>query len=508
MGPHDTAETKAKTAELGLYFQPRGGCNEDDVGSNCCQITYGWQDDGGLHGDTILVGLGAHPIRRTPDGPMQKAPDILDLLDPQAPQKTHRTLRAIFLQHGHGDDDEGILRYLEHGYRLPPIYGDELTISIQKEKLRGRIHKGAWPQLHVVKPGAPVQVGPFTLEAVQMGHTLSSSGLVVKAGGMAAFMTGDFKLDQTTLTPSTDLKRIAEMGRKKEIDALFLDSTRADKQGHPTPEADVREAVRNIAALHPNKRINIVVETGNAEALARAAWVASQQSRVYVHHGSSIERRLRAMNKSGLDLQGLTKSEALITASGPTQLAAKLSPSYVLNVLAGVNGERSSVLSRVARGEYEHFSAGPDDVFIFSSSVRPWNAAKLEENIRLLREQGVTQIYRDEPGKPALDSSGHEHGDGLKAVAALVQPRSVIVGLHGGNQQRESCRQLFAALADRPAAMSLDNGTMLRLTHKEARLSGHENRPLVEIPVRPDPAQHRAQREQEARQAQPALKVA
>lgn len=489
MGPHDTAETTATTAALGLYFQPRGGCNADDVGSNCSQITYGWHDGNGLHGETILVGLGAHPVRRTPDGPTQKAPDILDLLDPQSPQKTKRTLRAIFLQHGHGDDDDGILRYLEHGYRLPPIYGDELTINIQKEKLRGRIHKGAWPQMHVVKPGQPVRVGPFTLEAVQMGHTLSSSGLVVKAGGMAAFLTGDFKLDQTTLTPGTDLNRIAEMGRRREIDALFLDSTRADKPGHPTPEAAVRENVRDLAARHPGKRINIVVETGNAEALARAAWVAGQQSRVYVHHGSSIEHRLRAMNKSGLDLQTLTKSDTLITASGPTQLAAKLSPSYVLNVLAGVNGERTSVLSRVARGEYEHFTAGPDDVFIFSSSVRPWNAAKLEENIRLLQAQGVEHIYRDEPGAPALDSSGHEHGDGLKAVAALVQPRSVIVGLHGGAQQREACRQLFAQLAAPPAAMVLDNGTILRLTPETASLSGHEDRPLVEIPVRPTPRQ-------------------
>ncbi len=486
MGPGNTADNKNKPVELGLYFQPRGGCNEEDVGSNCGQLTYGWQSDSGLHGETILVGLGAHPVRRAPDGsgPMQQAPDILDLLNPKSPQK----LRAIFLPHAHGDDDDGIMRYLEHGYRLPPIFADELTINILKEKLSGRIHKGGWPMLVIVRPGEPVTIGPFTLEAVQMGHTLSSSGAIIKAGGVATFFTGDFKLDQTTLTPKTDLNRLARMGENQEIDALFLDSTRADKPGSPTPEADIRANLKAITDKHPHKRINIVVETGNAEALARAGWVAAQDSRVYVHHGSSIEHRLRAMNRSGMDLQTLTGHDALIVASGPTKLAGKLNPSYVLNVMAGVNGEKSSVLNRVSRGEYEHFKAGPDDVFIFSSSVKPWNAVKLEENIRLLQSLGVEHIYRDGPNQPALDATGHEHGEGIKQLAALVQPKSAVIGVHGSAGQRDACRQLFNQIGEKPVPMVVDNGTILRINSVDAALTGHEDRSLVNIPVRPHPS--------------------
>lgn len=497
MGPGNTAESSENTISLGLFFQPRGGCNPDDVGSNCGQLTYGWQDERGLHGETLLVGLGAHPVRRAPDGLMQQAPDILDLLNPKSPQK----LRAIFLPHAHGDDDDGILRYLEHGYRLPPIYGDALTINILKEKLGNRIHKGGWPSMHIIKPGEPVEIGPFTLEAVQMGHTLSSSGALIKAGGMAAFFTGDFKLDQTTLTPRTDLARLARMGEQREVDVLFLDSTRADKPGSPTPEADIRDQLKEIADRHPNKRINMVIETGNAEALARAGWLAAQESRVYVHHGSSIEHRLRAMNRSGMELQTLTGNDTLITASGPTQLASKLSPSYVLNVLAGVNGETSSVLNRVARGQYEHFKAGPDDVFIFSSTVKPWNAIKLDENIRLLRELGVEHIYRDAPGQPALDATGHEHGDGIRQLAAMVAPKSAIAGVHGGSSQRDACRQLFNELGEKPVPLMIDNGTILRITPERAELTGHELRPLVAIPVRPPPGQQRRNGKEQLRVA-------
>lgn len=491
MGQENTEKGAAK---LGIFFQPLGGCNQDDVGSNCSKLTHGWLDADGLHGECVLIGLGGHPVRRGPDGPTQQAPDILDLLDPKSPQ----TLRAIFLPHAHGDDDDGILRYLEHGYKLPPLYGSELTLNIQKEKLQGRIHRSAWPEMHVMPPGQEVEIGSFKAEAVPMGHTLPSSGFVIKTGGKGFFFTGDFKLDQTMLTQKTDLERLTRMGNDKEIDVLFLDSTRASKGGAPVPEVDVREALKAAADRHPHHRINIVVETGNAEAIARTAWLAADGKRVLVHHGSQIEHRLRALNKSGMDLPTLTDSENLIVTSGPTQLAGKLSPSYVLNMLAGVNGEPSSVFSRICRGTYEHFQAGPQDVFIISSSVKPWNATSLEENIRLLKGLGVEHVYRDGPGQAPLDSRGHEHGDGQKQVQELVQPRSAIVAVHGSAEQRDACRQLFNDLGEKPVPMVVDNGTILGITHAEAKLVGHEQRELALIPVRPAPEVTRKQSELKA----------
>lgn len=485
MGPIETPETPhappTNVAQLKLYFQPRGGCNEDDAGSNCSLLTYGWLKDNCLQGDTILFGLGTHPVRRGPDGPVQTGPDITDLLDSKSPQK----LRAIFLSHAHTDEFEGVVRYLEHGYRLPPLYGDALTINIVQEKLRGRIHKGSWPEMHIMQPGEVVQVGAFSLEAVQMGHTLSGSGLVAKAGGAGVFFTGDFKLDQTMLTPKTDLARLEQMGRDKEIDVLLLDSTRADKLEELTPEAEIRENIRAIAAKHPTKRINVVLETGNAEALARAGWLAAEECRVYIHHGRTIEQRLCAMNKSSMDLPTLTGHENLIVASAGTQLAGKLGPSYVLNVMAGVNGEASSVFSRVCRGEYEHFKAGPEDVFIFSAQIRPWSALRIGENLRALRDQGVEHIYLNGPENPKTDESGHEPAPGLKRLQQLVQPRSAVVGIVGGENKREACRELFNDLGEQTAGLRIDNGTILAITPTEAHLAGHQPAGLVTIPVRP-----------------------
>lgn len=482
MGPDSTADAPGKLAQLKLFFQPRGGCNKNDAGSNCSLLTYGWLNgNGSLQGDTILFGLGVHPVRRGPDGPVQAGPDITDLLDPESPQK----LRAIFLSHAHTDEFEGVVRYLEHGYRLPPVYGDELTINIVKEKLRGRAPQDLWPEMHIMKPGAPVQVGAFSLEAVQMGHTLSGSGLIARAGGVGVFFTGDFKLDQTMLTPKTDLARLEKMGRDREIDVLLLDSTRADKTTELTPEAEIRENIRQIASRHPDKRINIVLETGNAEALARSGWLAAQESRVYIHHGCTIGQRLCAMNKSGMDLPTLTGHDNLIVTSGSTQLAGRLHPSYVLNIMAGVNGEASSVFSRVCRGEYEHFRAGPEDVFIFSAMIRPWSALRIEENLRALRERGIEHIYLNGPEQPRTDESGHETAPGLLRLQQLVQPKSAVVGIVGSNDKREACRVLFNRAGSGPDALKLDNGTILGITPTGTTLAGHQPTELVQIPVRP-----------------------
>ena len=466
-----------------LYLQPLGGSNQARIGSNCNLVVLGHYDEGQLHGEAVLVDCGADPARRGPGGWIQSFPDIRHLLHPHSPVK----LRAIFLTHAHNDHDEAIVRYCEAGYPLPPIHGSALTLYMLKDKLRSAgIQRHRWPGMTIFEYGEVVPSGGLTVEPVAMGHSLPGSGFLVRGGGKGIFFSSDFKLDQTTLTPHTDLQRLQQMGENKEVDVLCVDSTRALQDGTTVPEADIRTNLLDLTEKFPNYRVNIVTLGTNAEGLARAAWVAAQTGRVLAHHGKSIERTLRGLNSSGLDLPTLVGQPDLQIVSGRTQLAQCLHPSYVLNVLAGAQGERAAVLARASRDEDPHLQFSAEDIVIFSASVMPWNKGKINSMIDAIKAQGVEHVFLDTAGGKQLHASGHEHGGGLLQLAQMVQPQSAIIGLHGSTLQRKACTDRFNAIAAQAPAITLDNGQILDMTGSVANIAGTQPAPQIEIQIRAD----------------------
>lgn len=481
MGTNEAAKTGS--TRKSLFIQPLGGNNQDRIGSNCNLVVAGELTGGGLVGDGVLMDFGVHPARSGPAGWTQRFPDIRHLLKPESPVK----LRAIFLSHGHADHDEAVVRYTEAGYALPPVYGDALTLNFLKDKLRGaRLPRALWPELRELTSANPVTGVPGfdSITPVRMGHSLTGNGYLARAHGRGAFFSSDFKLDQTTLTPATDITTLQAIGARGEVDVLLVDSTRANQSGHTTPEVQVRDNLKEIAERHPHHRLNMVILGTNTEGIARAGWLAAQSGRVLVHHGTSLEHSLRAMNNSGMGLDALLGHDELEVVSGRTQLAQTLSPSYVLNVLAGANGERGAVFARASREEDNNLQFNAEDVVILSASVLPWNRSKVEGIMAALRRQGVEHIYiAEHDGKP-LHASGHEHGGGIVQLAGLLRPTAVIP-MHGNSAQRNACAALFNQLGQAPEVIPAVNGNIIELSAAGPTLVGHENRPLIETVIRP-----------------------
>jgi ribonuclease J len=481
MGQEQAEKTSQKA--LSLYIQPLGGNNTDRIGSNCNLVVAGELTGSGLVGDGVLMDFGVHPARKTPDGWTQRFPDIRYLLKPESPVK----LRAIFLSHGHDDHDGAIMRYLEAGYSLPPVYADPLALNFLREKLRSaRIPKTLWPEMKEYTGSTPLHEIPGFEEfvPVRMGHSLAGQGYLVRAAGRGVFFSSDFKLDQTTLTPPTDLQQLDRLGQSGKVDLLLVDSTRAAQDGMTPPEAEVRENLRELAERHPHHRINLAILGTNAEGLARAGWLAAQTGRILVHHGASIERTLRAMNNCAMDLPTLAGSEDLQIFSGRSQIAQSLSPSHALNVMAGANGERGSVIARASRDEDHHLQFGAEDIVILSASTLPWNRKKIEGIFAGLRAQGVEHIYLDQGEGKYLHASGHEHGDGILRLAELLKPRAV-TPMHGSSAQRQACAARFNRMAGAPEVLTAENGDILEVSSVGPVLVGHEHRPLTEAPARP-----------------------
>lgn len=438
--------TSADKGAAHLFYTPLGGSNTDRIGSNCGLLTLGHLQNGQIIGESILIDAGAHPAHWTPEGWQQKLPDLRQVLSPDWPAP----IRAIFLTHAHQDHHAAVVHYAAMGLPLPPVFCSPLTRHLLVQDLRdAKVSAILQPELRTLDPCESATIGGMTIEAVTMGHSLTGYGYKVSGGAVSAFFTSDFKMDQTTLTPSTDLARLTRMGLEGEIDYLMIDSTRALQEGTTIAEAEIRQRILDIANQHPYERITMVIMGSSAEGLARGAWVASKTHRVAVHHGGAIERTLRAMNATGLDLASVIDSQSLQLTSSSSQFAARMTPSFIFNIMSGAQGEKTSILARQA------FT--PRDVIIFSASTLPWNKRKIERLTERWREMGVTHIYTEH-------ASGHEQGGGLLQLDELIRSKAGILPTHGSLVQRQACCDRFNARSTGAPAFRIDNGLTLQLT--------------------------------------------
>src|SRR5690606_33069739 len=97
--------------------------------------------------------------------------------------------------------------------------------------------------------GKPFQLGPFTIEAINVAHSIPEScALLISTPVGRVLHTGDWKLDPSPIGgPPTDVARFAQIGEDQSSPiALVCDSTNALKEG-TSPSED--EVASNLAAL-------------------------------------------------------------------------------------------------------------------------------------------------------------------------------------------------------------------------------------------------------------------
>lgn len=433
----------ARNSGAPLQIVPLGGLGE--FGLNCMAIRHGT--------DMILVDCGVMFPEEQLLGVNYVIPDFSYITDRKA------ELRGILLTHGH-EDHIGALPYLYDKVRVP-IYGSDFTLGLAAKKLRehGLPHER---QLKTIKPGDDIKLGPFTVEFIQITHSIPGAmSLAIRTPVGTIIHTADFKMDQTPTDDRTfDFQTFSYYGDQGVL-ALLSDSTNAEVPGFTGSERVVGEALDGIFR---RARGRIVVSTfaSNVHRIQQVLDLAATHKRKVALVGSSMI----STSEVGANLGYLRVPAGILIE--PSELRRQ-SPGRVVVLAAGSQGEPMSALSRIALDEHRDASVEEGDTVIISARAIPGNEKPINRVVNHLYRRGAEVIVG---GRPPLHVSGHASQEELKIMLTLTRPR-FFIPVHGEIRQLHN----HAMLAERTGLpreriLMAESGDVLELDGKSATTSG------------------------------------
>jgi len=400
-----------------VRISPLGGVGE--VGKNSTLIE--------LDEDIIIVDAGV----KFPEAELHG----VDLVVPDygyVAEHIERLLGIVFT-HGHEDHIGGLpylIMQLEPHDPIP-IYGTPLTLGLISVKLKEHGMLGRVIQ-HAIKEGERTQIGAFEVEPVSVNHSIPDAvGLVFRTHAGTIFHTGDFKFDPTPVEgKTTDNQRLRELGEEGVL-VLMSDCVRVEQQGWTASEWGVREALEQLIAAAPG-RVLVTTFASNIGRLREVVKSAHKLGRTTAIIGRSMEENLRVARELGF----LNVPEGSIV---DVREVNELAPEKVVLLSTGSQGEPTSVLSRMARGDHPLVRIQPGDTVIFSASPVPGNEESVARAIDNLFRRGARVIYQ--MIDPRIHVSGHASREELKHLLELVKPR-YLVPLHGEHRMLWLFREL------------------------------------------------------------------
>jgi ribonuclease J len=375
---------------------------------------------------------------------------------------------AVFLTHGHLDHI-GALPYLIRDLDVElTVYGTRLTIAFVEAVLE------EWPdltppRLEVLEPGEVVEEGAFTVEAIQVSHSIPDGvAYAFRTPHGIIVHTGDFKLDQAPIDGlPTDLAHFARIGDEG-VDLLLADSTGADQPGHVPPERSVGSTIRQ----HIQEAEGLVVVASFASHVHRVqqvldAAVAAGRRPVFV--GRSMIRNMAIAEELGyleFDRDAVVEPKDV----------DRYDRSELIVVSTGSQGEPFSALSLMGAGDHRTLEVGEGDLVILASSLIPGNEQAVFRSINNLSRRGCTVIHK---GVAHVHVSGHASRDELVLFHNVVEPE-YFVPVHGEHRHLRAHGEI-AELTGCPSdhVLICEDGDSVLL--EDGRVSRGEGRPTSHV---------------------------
>jgi ribonuclease J len=343
------------------------------------------------------------------------------------------SLLGILFTHGH-EDHIGGLPYLImqlDPHDPIPIYGTPLTLGLISVKLKEHGMLGRVIQ-HNIREGEHAGLGPFDVEPIAVNHSIPDAvGLVIRTPAGTIFHTGDFKFDPTPVSgKTTDNQRLRELGDEGVL-VLLSDCVRVEQAGWTASESGVRDALEQLISVAPG-RVLVTTFASNLGRLREVVRSAHKLGRKTGIVGRSMEQNMKVARELGfLDVP----EDSLIELREMNSLP----PEKVVILSTGSQGEPTSVLSRIARGDHPLVKIQANDTVIFSASPVPGNEESVARSIDNLFRRGARVIYQ--AIDPRVHCSGHASREELKHLLHLLRPR-YLVPLHGEHRMLWLFREL------------------------------------------------------------------
>lgn len=343
------------------------------------------------------------------------------------------SLLGIVFTHGH-EDHIGGLPYLI--MQLDPhdpisIYGTPLTLGLISVKLKEHGMLGRVIQ-YAIGEGQTAHLGSFEVEPIPVNHSIPDAvGLVIRTPAGTLFHTGDFKFDPTPVEGrTTDNARMRKLGDEGVL-ALLSDCVRVEQGGWTASESGVRDALEQLIQAAPG-RVLVTTFASNIGRLREVVKSAHKLGRKTAIVGRSMEENLRVARELGF--MNIPEG-SLVELRESNELA----PEKIVLLSTGSQGEPTSVLSRIARGDHPLVKIQPNDTVIFSASPVPGNEESVARSIDNLFRRGARVIYQ--MIDPRVHVSGHASREELKHLLGLIRPR-YLVPLHGEHRMLWLFREL------------------------------------------------------------------
>jgi ribonuclease J len=435
-------KTKIPTAS-DLWFLPLGGSGEIGMNLNLYGHDHEW----------LMVDLGITFGDRFG----------IDIITPDPEFIVHNRDRLVglIITHAH-EDHVGAVPYLWPLLRCP-IYATKFTAEI----LRDKIHEFPWAnevEIIEVPLSGSVQIGKFSIEFITLTHSIPEPNALAITTPLGTVMhTGDWKIDPDPLVGgATDAQKLTSWGDKG-ILAMVCDSTNVFAEGVSGSEDAVRQELNILIGEHPTKRVVVACFASNVARLETAFLAAQKYNRRVCLLGRSMDRMVKAAQKSGY----LKDIPTFID----TATAMNLPPHEVMIVSTGSQGEPRSALSRLSTDSHPRVKLDHRDVVFFSSRVIPGNESSISALQNNLVRKGIEIITSHEED---IHVSGHPARDELRQMYKWVRPH-VLIPVHG--ELRHMMEQASLGLeCGIPKAVVPENGTLIQVEADNPRI-------IDEVPV-------------------------
>ena len=426
----------SKTQPEGVRLIPLGGFGE--IGLNMLALEYA--------GKLLLIDCGLMFPEAYMLGIDLVLPDVSWL------EKRADDILGLFLTHGH-EDHIGAIPFLWEQLGRPDIYGTGLTLGLLHNKLK-EFELDGQVALHEVRPRQRVDLFPFEVEPFRTAHSIVDGvGLAVRTPAGLIVHTGDFKLDQTPVDgQNTDLARLADFGEEGVL-LLLADSTNVENEGYTLSERTVGRVLEEIIPQCP-RRVIVATFSSNIHRIQQIADAAAKDGRKLLVNGRSMISNIDIARKLGY----LKIADDLFIDLRDMR---QISPSEVVIITTGSQGEPLSALMRIALGDHKQIELETGDTVILSSKFIPGNEKAISDLINNLYRRGAEVFYEK---TSEIHVSGHASREELKLVHNLVKPK-FFVPLHGEYRHLVKHRQLALDMGLPPEnSLVLENGQPLLIS--------------------------------------------